>query len=146
MALAYVLASLAWTVISVVVFLAGFFVEQKLLAKLSSSWLSDLSVAAAAGAAQFAGLMAVCFITGYFDVQLTVSAFVIYAVLWVAGYAGTGERWKDDTGETVTVVLGGLLGLALAAAHFHSPGYYYVAAGVGVVLGLCMVGTFCQSD
>ncbi len=146
MVLAYVLASLAWAVMSVVVFLGGFFVSQKLLAKMLSSWMSDLTVATTAGAAQFAGLMAVCFVIGHFDVQLTVSAVVIYAVLWVAGYAGTGGRWKDDTGETVTVVLGGLLGLALAAALFHSPAYYYAAAGVGVVLGLCIVGTFCQSD
>ena len=66
--------------------------------------------------------------------------------LWVIGYAGTGERWKDDTGETVTVVLGGLLGLTRAAAQFHSPAYYYVSAGVGLVLGLIVVSTFCEFD
>ena len=70
MVLAYVLASLAWAVISVIVFLGGLFVSQKLFAKLLSSWMSDLSVAAVAGAAQFVGLMAVCFIIGYFDVPL----------------------------------------------------------------------------
>jgi len=128
------------------VFLAGLFVSQKLFANLLSSWMSDFSVAAVGAASQFAGLAAVCFITGHFDVQLSQTAFVIYAALWVIGYAGTGERWKDDTGETVTVVLGGLLGLTLAAAQFHSPAYYYVSAGVGLVLGLIVVSTFCEFD